>query len=191
MIRHVRIAQLVLALPWLVLTPQSRHTAPETFRAQAQITGTLGGVAATVSIRIDRYTADADHAAIASALKDGGYAAFVDALRKAPVVGAMVVGDRSIAIRWARERAEGDGRRIAVVTDAPVYFIGAGTADAKPTSGYDVAMAEFTVDLIGFGSGTMAAAARVKAGGPAGVEIDDYAGKRMTLMTVTRAMSYQ
>jgi hypothetical protein len=48
---------------------------------------------------------------------------------------------------------------------------------------------EFTVDSVGLGSGTMAPAARVKPGGPTGVQVDDYSGKRVTLMTVTRNLS--
>ena len=32
----------------------------------------------------------------------------------------------------------------------------------------------------------MAPAAKVKAGGPTGIEVQDYSGKQITLMTVTR-----
>jgi hypothetical protein len=142
-----------------------------------------------VLIQIDRYVADADHQAIASALKETGYEAFLDALRKAPVIGAVKIGNRSVPIRWAREQPSGDGRRIAVVTDAPVFFAGAGATNAKPTAGFDVAVVEFTVDSVGLGSGKMAPAARVKPGGPTGIEIDDYAGKPMTLATVARNVS--
>ncbi len=169
--------------------PSWKNTAPESFKANAQVTDATGGVATTVNIKIDRYTPDAERDAVSTALKSGGYAAFLDALRKAPVVGSITIANRSVPIRWAREQPKGGGRHIAVITDAPVFFVGGGAPDAKPTAGFDVALLEFTVDSIGYGSGTMAAAARVKAGGPAGVEIEDYAGKRITLVTVTRNLS--
>src|SRR4029078_35018 len=88
--------------------------------------------------------------------------------------GSHKVGNRSVAIHWAREQAQGGGRRIAVATAEPVFFAGAGAVDAKPTAGYDVAVAEFTVDSTGLGKGSMAPAAKVKAGGPPGVESQDH-----------------
>jgi hypothetical protein len=171
----------------MVIGAQSvRPTAPESFRASAQITAGGGGAASMIAIQIDRYTADADHAVLASVLKEQGYDKFLEALRKAPVIGAVKVGERSVPIRWAREQAKDDGRRIAVVTDGPVFFTGGGAANAKPTAGYDIAVLEFTVDAVGLGSGRMAPAARVKPGGPTGIEIDEYGGKLMTLATVAR-----
>jgi len=168
----------------------SKSTAPESFRANGQITGVAGGAATEMVFKIDKYTADAEHDALAKTLKDGGNAAFLAALKKAPKVGAITIGQRTIDIRWARTRPEGtDHRRVAFVTDQPVFFAGAGAVDAKPTAGYDLAVVEFTIDSVGLGSGTMAPAAKVKAGGPTGVEVDDYSGKRVTLMTVTRSMA--
>lgn len=166
-----------------------KNAPPESWRANAQITGARGGIAVIVTIQIDRYTNDADRDAIASALNEGGYAAFLDAFRKAPIVGAVSVGERSIPIRWARERVEGNLRHIAVVTDGPIHFAGAGALDAKPTAGFDLAVLDFKVDSVGMGSGTMAAAARVKPGGATGVQVDEYAGKPFTLVSVTKNMS--
>ena len=160
--------------------------APESFRANGQVLGAAGGAASTIHIQIEKYTSDADHAALASTLKQGGYDAFVAALRKAPAVGSLKVGNRSVEIHWARQQAQGGGRRIAVATAEPVFFAGAGAVDAKPTAGYDVAVAEFTVDSTGLGKGSMAPAAKVKAGGPTGVEIEDYSGKKIELLTVSR-----
>ena len=45
------------------------------------------------------------------------------------------------------------------------------------------------VDDVGLGTGTMAAAARVKPGGDAGVQIDDYAEEPIKLIAVNRKMS--
>jgi len=183
------IASLMLAAPLALAGQALKTTAPESFRANGQITGAAGGAATAMVFQIDKYTADADHDVLVRVLKDGGNAAFLEALRKAPKVGALTIGTRTIDIRWARSRPEGsDHRRIAFVTDKPAFFAGAGAADAKPTAGYDLAVVEFTIDSVGLGSGTMAPAAKVKAGGATGVEIDDYSGKRIELTTVTRVV---
>ena len=182
----------LIAIPVMVsaqLPPPSsswKHTAPESFRANGQMTGVAGGVASAIDIQVDRYTPDSDHEVLVKALKEG-YAPFLEALRKAPVVGSLKLGQNSYPIRWARQREQDKNhRRIAVATDKPVYFFGAGAADAKPTAGFDVALVEFTVDVVGLGTGSMAPAAKVKAGGPTGIEIQDYSGKLITLATVTR-----
>ncbi len=164
--------------------------APETFSANLNVTGATGGAAAaTIQIDIRRYTPPADLAAVESALKTGGYPAFIAALRKAPEVGAVSFGERKWAIRWARERPSGQHtRKIVVVTDQPIFFVGGGKVDAKPREGYEVAVLELEVDSVGLGKGVMTAAARVKPDGEGGVLIDDYADKPIKLVTVTRTI---
>jgi hypothetical protein len=162
--------------------------APETFSANAQVKAAAGAIAATIQIHIQRYTPDFDRTAVETALKGGGYPAFLTALRKAPEVGSVAVGDQKFPIRWAREQKTAKGRTIVVVTDTPVFFVGGGRTDAKPRAGYEVAVIQLLVDDVGLGSGTMAAAARVKPGGETGVQIDDYADEPIKLVTVTRKM---
>jgi hypothetical protein len=183
-------ASLLIALPVALAGAQAvKNTAPESFRANGQVLGAAGGVASALSIHIDSYTPDADHTALAATLKSGGNAAFVAALKKAPAIGKLTIGERSFTIRWARTQSVGsDHRRVAVVTDSPVFFAGAGAVDAKPTAGYELGVVEFTIDAVGLGKGTMAPAAKVKAGGPTGVEVEDYSGKRIELVTVTREL---
>ena len=186
---RVLTAALLVAVPVALAGAQGKTTAPESFKANGQILGAAGGVASAMTIAIDKYTSDTDHDALADALKTGGNAGFVAALKKAPAAGKLTIGDRSFTIRWARTVPAGrDHRRVAVAIDEPVFFAGAGAVDAKPTAGYDLAIIEFTVDSVGLGKGTMAPAARVKAGGPTGVEVEDYSGKRIELMTVRREL---
>ena len=181
---------LALVVATTVAAGQVRNVgAPEVFNANAQVKTPNGAAAATLQVHIDRYTPDADRTAVESALKHGGYANFLNALRKVPEVGRVQVGERTFAIRWARETKTPDGgRTIVVVTDKPVFFVGGGAADAKPRAGYDVGLIQMTVDGVGFGSGTMAGAARVRPGGEAGVQIDDYADEPIKLVTVSRLM---
>ena len=163
--------------------------APETFSANAQVKAGAGSLAATIQIHIQRYTPDFDRTAVETALKQGGYPGFVTALRKAPEVGSVIVGDQKFPIRWAREQKTDKGRTIVVVTDKPVFFVGGGRTEAKPRAGYEVAVVQLMVDEIGTGSGSMAAAARVKPGGETGVQIDDYADEPIKLVTVSRKIS--
>ena len=188
-VRVVSASLIVLASVVTAASQSSKTTAPESFKANAQITGDARGAAAVITVHMDTYTSDADHEAMVRVLKEGGHAPFMEKLRQAPAIGKVTVANRSVNVRWAREQVKDNNRRIVLVTDAPVFFFGAGATDAKPTAGYDLAVLEFTLDSSGLGSGTMAGAARVKPGGPLGVELDDYAGKRITLVTVSRDIS--
>jgi hypothetical protein len=76
-----------------------------------------------------------------------------------------------------------------VVTDRPIFFVGGGAPEAKPRAGFDVAVIRMEIDHIGFGSGVMAAAARLKPAPDGGVQIDDYAEQPIKLVTVTRKFS--
>ena len=170
------------------MVPAPQHlgtTAPESFRANAQVKGTDGAGAATVVIAVTRYNTEKDRAALQQALKDG-HEAFLAALRKMPAVGSVEAGGQKFPVHYAFQQTGDKGRSIVVVTGTPVFFVGGGAADAKPRQGYDVAVAQFQVDSVGLGNGSMAAAAKVKAGGPAGVEIEDYGTGAIKLVTVTR-----
>ena len=98
----------------------------------------------------------------------------------------MKLGDRQWPIRWAREQPGPRGRTIVVVTPEPIFFVGGGRIDAKPREGYEVGLVQLQIDSVGLGSGSMAAAARVKPGGETGVQVDDYADKPIKLVTVVR-----
>lgn len=188
-VRILSASLIVLASAVTAASQSWKNTAPESFKANAQITGDARGAAGVITIHMDKYTSDADHEAMVRVLKDGGHAPFMEKLRQAPVIGKVTLANRSVNVRWAREQVKDNNRRIVLVTDAPLFFAGAGATDAKPTAGYDLAVLEFTLDSSGLGSGTMAGAARVKPGGTLGVELDDYAGKRVTLVTVSRDIS--
>jgi hypothetical protein len=191
----VRVPSLVLVcLIALSASPRgaqapSSSGAPETFSANAQIATGAGAIAATIQVQIQRYTPDFDRKSVESALKGGGYPSFLTALRKAPEVGFVVLGEQKFSIRYAREEKGDKGRTITVVTDKPIYFVGGGRADAKPRAGYEVGALRMEVDSVGLGSGTMAAAARIKPGPEGvGVQVDQYADAPIKLVTVTRKM---
>ncbi len=174
------------AAPNMVLS-QSQRGAPEQFTANAQTSSAAGAsAAASVTIDIRRYTPEAERTAVETALKGGGYPAFLTALRKAPEVGTVGMGTQKWSIRWAREQSNPTGRTIVVVTDQPMFFLGGARVNSKPRAGYEVGLIRLQVDASGMGKGEMAAAARVKPGGETGVEVDDYAEQPITLTGVAR-----
>jgi hypothetical protein len=147
-------------------------------------------VSGTLEARVTRYTPDFDRNGMESALRQGGYPAFLSALRKAPEVGQVILaGGEPYTIRYAREQPEGEGRTVVLVTDKPVFFLGGGRSDAKPRAGYEVAVIRIQLDAAGRGRGTLAAAARVRPAGGGGVILDDYAETPINLTAVTRKRS--
>jgi hypothetical protein len=187
----MRVHGLFAVLPAIVvlsggLLAQGRG-APETFSANAQVAGDGGGAgAANVEVHVTRYTPDPERVAVENALKTGGIRGFLVALGKAPEVGYVKVGEKQWPIRWAREQPGPRGRTIVVVTPEPIYFVGGGRAEAKPREGYGVAVIQLQMDDAGFGTGTMAAAAKVRPGGETGVQVEDYADRPIKLVTVMR-----
>ena len=164
------------------------QTAPEEFTSAMQARTATAASAATIHIRIERYTPEGDRKAMTDALTIGGYSGLLQALRKAPVVGQIEIGGQMFPVRWAREQATPKGRSISLGTDAPIYFVGGGGVNAKPRAGFEVAMVQLAVDEFGLGTGTMAAAARVKPDGQGGVVVEDYADEPIKLTYVHRVI---
>jgi hypothetical protein len=162
--------------------------APEVIRGTAQAKNANGAVSGTIEIRIGRYTPAFDRKTVETALLHGGYPRFLTALRNAPEVGQLVLaGGEPFIIRYAREDPEATGRVLVIVTDRPLYFVGAARAGAKPRPGYEVGVLRVQLDAAGQGSGIMAAAARVRPDGDGGVLLDDYAEVPIELVKLTRA----
>src|SRR5262245_6740757 len=160
---------------------------PETFTANAQVLGKDAGSSAMVTIHIDQYTPESDRNKIQEALRVGGYPGFLPALRSAPEVGYVEMAGRKVPARWARQQVTDKGRTISIVTESPVFFVGGGNIDARPRAGFAVAFSQLDVDSVGLGSGALASAARVRPGGPTGVQIDDYAETPVKLVTVRKS----
>lgn len=191
-IRLALVACCVVAIPMTGVAQMKRKTptAPEKFSINAGMKGPdTGAASANFVVNVQRYNTEKERAALAETLRTGGYPGFLPAVRKSPIVGHLEVGSQVYNIRYAYQTVTDKGRSIVVVVDKPVYFAGGGRPDAKPREGYELAVAQFEVDDIGLGKGTMAGAARVKPGGPAGVQIDDYGDKPIELTTVRRLPS--
>ena len=164
------------------------QTAPEAFNSPLQAKTEQGAAAAAIHLQIDRYTPEGERKKITDALRANGYAGALAALRAAPAVGHVAIGESQVPLRWAREQTTAKGRAITLVTDAPLYFVGGGAAKAKPRDGFEVAIIQLAVDDYGLGTGTMAAAARFKSDGAGSVVVEDYAEAPIRLTSVHRVI---
>jgi hypothetical protein len=136
----------------------------ETFTAMATLKTAGGTTASTpVSITIDRITPQAEADALAAAFSAGGAAGLRKALEGKPATGSVRVGGGAAKpTRLTMERTTDKGRLLTILTDTPLFFVGAGAPGARPGSGYDFALLDLEIGSDGAGSGTLAPAARIK-----------------------------
>jgi hypothetical protein len=187
-----KILTIVLLLGGGSVLAQPADGQPEVFTGTAQVKNATGAISGTIVVRLRRVTPQFDKTAVETALKEGGYPRFVTAIRNAPEVGQLVLGGGApFSIRYARERVDGTGRRLVLVTDKPVFFVGGGRADENLAArkGFEVAVIEIRIDGKGVGTGSMAAAARVRPDGDGGVLLDDFAEQLITLTNISRKPS--
>ena len=180
-----------LSLVVLALVFSAPQTAgPETFDVVGKLTpkgaSAAGAITVPMILQVDRYSPEFERTRMTDGLTHGGYPGFLTALRGVSAVGSLEVAGEKFVIRWAREVPTATGRTLSFVTDTPVFFVGVGRRGAKPTAGYEVAVIQLTVDKAGKGTGTMAAAARVKPGGETGVRIDRYEDQPVALTATLR-----
>ena len=175
-----------LALMALLVVPQAGSETLDVIAKAAPKGAATGAITVPMIVQIDRYTPEHARTTMTDGLKFGGYPGFLKALRDAPPAGTIEVAGEKFVIRWAREVPTATGRTVSLITETPVFFVGIGRRGAPPTAGYEVAVVQLTFDKSGKGTGTMAAAARVKPGGDTGVRLDTYADAPLTLTATVR-----
>jgi hypothetical protein len=142
---------------------------PLTLTADASIKSGVTTVTSKVAIRVDRAMEDSRRKRVTDALAYGGYSNFLNTLRPLPAVGAIQTQTKMVDIKYTREEPDGDGRRLILVADRPLFFLG----ETKPRAGYELTVVELRIDAKGAVTGQMAGAARVKPS-PSGVVLDNY-----------------
>jgi hypothetical protein len=157
----------------------------ETFTATATVKTAAGATATVpVSVTIDRVTPQPEADALAAAFKTGGAAGLRKALEGRPATGSVRVGGGATTpTRLTMERRTDKGRLLTILTDTPLFFVGAGAPDAKPRAGHDFALLDLELEKGGAGSGTLAPAARISVKEGAFV-VDDY-GAELVRLVVT------
>ena len=143
---------------------------PLTLTAQAVAKTDKTTVTSIVTIRVEKLMEESRRVRVTDALKYGGYANFLNALRLLPAIGSLEVEGRVVELRFAHEQQVSSGRRLVLVADHPLFFLG---NPSKPRAGYELAIVELLFDAQGGATGTLAGAARVRPS-PDGVTVDDF-----------------
>ena len=173
----------------VLMTPASPRgqAAAEVFTATAAVKGAGGASAsAPVTITVDRKMSSKEAESLVAAFKTGGAAALRKGLAGTPSTGTVQIGGGSATTtRFTLERVTGDGRLLTILTDQPLFFVGAGVPGAKPKEGYDFAVIDIVVDGKGTGSGTIAPAAKITTKQGAFV-VEDYGVEVVQLTAVKK-----
>jgi hypothetical protein len=129
-------------------------------------------ITSIVTIHVDRLMEESRRKRVADALKHGGYPTFLPALRALPAIGAITLEKRMVDLKYAQESRDEKGRRLVLVADRPLFFLG--NEQAKARAGYELTVVDLRFDAKGGVTGSMMGAARVKPTGDGGVDVDDY-----------------
>jgi len=188
--RPSRLAALA-ALALAASAPAARaQLGPEHYKATATLKTAAGAsLTAPVVISIDRWTTDEERMKAVTALKAGGTPAVQNLLASMPDAGMLQLGKIQTPLRFARALPVAGGKVVTLVTAQPVYFVGAGMTDAKPTekAGYGVAVVIFQVDAEGKGdTGDLAPAAKVKLDDKSGFVVEDYGAEAVRLSDIAK-----
>jgi hypothetical protein len=184
--RHSNISLMnAIGLAVLVcLAPLARAQAAETITATAKVK-TAGGTEATapVKITIERFSTNAERAAILDALKNKGTEGLRSLLATRTQVGTIQVGGQTTPLKYISTRTTAGGRLITGVSGSPIAFVGAGAPGAKPKAGFDLGLVIVEVAASG-GHGELMPATKVKLDDKGAIVTDDYSDEVVQLTNI-------
>jgi len=165
------LVSLASVIACLTVAPRAAGEYPLTLTLEAKASTGATAVISTVTVRVAKLMEESRWKRVTDALKYGGFANFMTALRPLPAIGTIEFAGRSVEIKYAREGPPAPVRRLVILGDGPLFFMGGDAA--KSRAGYQLTIIELLFDPDGGVTGTMAGAARVKPS-PDGVVLDDY-----------------
>jgi hypothetical protein len=183
-----------LALFFSVSARGQTAGSPEKFTATVVNMSNVGrsGMVGTVEIGVTRWSTEAEHEQMLSAVMDGGQQKLLDTLQKAPRVGYIrPLTSIGYDIHYARETALPDGgKHIVLATDRPMSFWE--VTNQPPTVDYPLTIIELNVNNDGKGEGTISIATRVVADKEANtIVLQNYANQPLQLTSVREEKSGQ
>jgi hypothetical protein len=140
------------------------------FTAKASIKGSKSSATADVSITVTRYATDQERAALMKAAQGAGAQQVLAGLKDA---GYIQIGERRTPIKYAFRTATDSGELVTVATAVPIVYLGAGMPDAKPTTGFDIAVAILDLKKTG-GTGELAPGAKLTIEPSGALKLQDY-----------------
>ncbi len=136
---------------------QDKNDGREEFSAILSNISNVGGAGITpLTIRINRWTSDADDERLLGILRDKGQGAFLDALLDGKAVGSISTPTSlKYDFFYARQSATKDGgRRIMLISDRPMTV--SERASAAPSRDYPFTVIDLQIPSEGKGEGTLA-----------------------------------
>jgi hypothetical protein len=143
-----------------------------------------------VDIVIERWSMDTEHRALETALLEKGWVTFLDQLCTfAPIGSITTIDGRDIAIRYAWQAVERDGRRrIFIATDEPITLMY--QPNHRPALADSFMFLEVRIGRNGDGEGKLSEAARLSVDESQDViELRDYADRPLHLVMVQSLQS--
>ena len=101
--------------------------------------------------------------------------------------GFIQLGERRTPIKFARHLDTAEGQLITVLTAAPILFLGKALPAAKPTTGFDIAVAILEIKKSDTSTGELLPAAKVAVNDTGAVVIEDYGATVIWLTSLARA----
>jgi hypothetical protein len=146
-----------------VASAQSAPQVPIPVRFTGLAVNMANGASATVDIRVDNWTADAERDRLLNVLMNHGPDKLVDALRKAPVVGAIrTATSLAYDLHYARAVPLPDGGwRIVLGTDRRLAFWE--VSNQTRSVRYPFTVVELRINKDGQGEGKLSVATRITA----------------------------
>jgi hypothetical protein len=156
---------------------------PQVLKATATLEREGGAtITAPVTITVKRIMSEFEANKYANAYRRGGDAALRAALVDIPTTGTVQLGrGKPTPTRITFERKTEKGRRLTIIADRPLLFLGASLPDAKPKTGYNFAVIDLEFDAKGAATGTIATAAWIKLDPQGAFAVQDYSGELITL----------
>jgi len=157
--------------------------APEVLNATAKLERAGGAtLTAPVAITVKRKMSQFEMDKYVTAYRRGGETGLRNALVDIPTTGTVQLGNgKPTPTRITFERKTEKGRRLTIITDRPLLFLGASLPDAKPKTGYNFAVIDLVFDEKGAATGTIATAAWIKLDPQGAFVVQDYSGELITL----------
>jgi hypothetical protein len=120
-------------------------------------------------------------------MRQGGAAAAQQLLSARPDSGFLKVGERRAPIKYAWKHPAADGQLVTVATAEALVFLGAGLPQAKPVTGFDVAIAILKIGDGAASVGELAPAAKLAIDDNGALRIEDYSANVIWLKGLVRA----
>ena len=156
---------------------------PEEFTAVAVANNNIASGVGTVLISVDRWSTEAERAALVGVLRDKGPEALLEALQDMRPVGRIRTPDSlGYDLHYAHQTpAEDGGRRIVIATDRPIGFW---EATNRPRSvDYPFTVIQLELGADGRGKGTMSVATKIRAYREV-IELENFASAPVMLTEV-------